>query len=123
EAYRRHGRAVAAVLLDVRMPGLDGPQTLAALRRLDPAVRCCLMSGEPGGYTAEELLRPGADGLPGQPVALGELAARVRPRGGARAGGGGVTGRGRLGGPRAPLARAGGSSRPGPPPAGARPAR
>ncbi|HEY8504799.1 MAG TPA: response regulator, partial [Gemmataceae bacterium] len=42
--YQRHRDAVALVLLDVQMPGLDGPQTLRALRALNPDVRCCFMS-------------------------------------------------------------------------------
>jgi len=50
ELYRRQG-GIDAVLLDVWMPGMTGPQTLAALRALDPAVRCCLMSG----YDSEEV--------------------------------------------------------------------
>ena len=32
ELYREHREDIAAVLLDVRMPGLDGPATLGALR-------------------------------------------------------------------------------------------
>ena len=36
EVYRRQQDDIAVVLLDVRMPGLDGPQTLAELQRLNP---------------------------------------------------------------------------------------
>jgi CheY-like chemotaxis protein len=50
ELYRRHGEAIAVVLLDVCMPELDGPQTLAALRDLNPEIRCCFMTGNPGAY-------------------------------------------------------------------------
>src|ERR1700720_2401115 len=45
EIYRNHRESIAAVLMDVRMPDLDGPSTLAALRSIDPDVRCCFMSG------------------------------------------------------------------------------
>jgi CheY-like chemotaxis protein len=44
DLYRRQG-GIGAVLLDVSMPEMTGPQTLAALRAVNPAVRCCLMSG------------------------------------------------------------------------------
>ncbi len=58
-AYREHRAAIDVVLLDVQMPDLDGPGALAELRRIDPAVRCCLMSGNPGAYTAEMLRAAG----------------------------------------------------------------
>jgi two-component system OmpR family response regulator len=45
EIYRREGSLIDAVFLDRRMPGLTGEEVLAVLRALDPAVRCCLMSG------------------------------------------------------------------------------
>ncbi len=68
-AYQRHQSTVDVVLLDVQMPGLDGPQTLAELRRIDPAVRCVFMSGNVGGYTAEELLNLGAVRIVAKPFA------------------------------------------------------
>jgi CheY-like chemotaxis protein len=59
-AYAEHGGSIAVVLLDVVMPGLDGPQTLAALRRTDPAVRAVFMTAHAGAYTEEALLGLGA---------------------------------------------------------------
>jgi DNA-binding NtrC family response regulator len=58
--FRRFQSDIAVVLLDVCMPGLDGPATLAELRRLDPGVRACFMSGHTGAYSVEELLGLGA---------------------------------------------------------------
>src|SRR4051812_15644145 len=43
EVYRRHREAIDLVLLDVVMPGMGGCQTLAALRDINPGVRCCFM--------------------------------------------------------------------------------
>jgi CheY-like chemotaxis protein len=60
ELYRRHRATVAVVLLDVRMPGLSGPQTLAALRRIDPGVRCFFMTGYAGPSSEADLLALGA---------------------------------------------------------------
>lgn len=54
--YRDRPDGIDVVLLDVQLgPGLDGPHTLAALRGINPAVRCCFMTGHPGGYTWEDL--------------------------------------------------------------------
>src|SRR5689334_22546953 len=55
EVYRRQREDIAVVLLDVRMPGLDGPQTLAQLQCLNPAVACCFMTGFAGNYSDEDL--------------------------------------------------------------------
>jgi CheY-like chemotaxis protein len=45
DVYRRH--RIDMVLLDVRMPGLDGPQTLAALQSLNPQVAVILKPFHP----------------------------------------------------------------------------
>jgi CheY-like chemotaxis protein len=60
DLFRRYRDKIALVLLDVQMPGLDGPATLRLLREIDPGVRCCFMSGNTGEYSAGELLAMGA---------------------------------------------------------------
>lgn len=60
DTYRRHRDTIGVVLLDVQMPGLDGPGTLKALQEANPAIRCCFMSGDTGSYTTRELLAMGA---------------------------------------------------------------
>ena len=60
EIYKRHGEDIALVLLDVCMPGLDGPQTLASLQQLNPEVVCCFMDRRDGTYTDRHLLQLGA---------------------------------------------------------------
>ncbi len=78
-AYRRHRGSIGVVLLDVRMPGLDGPQTLAALREIDRGVRVVFMSGDTRGYSAEEPLGLGAARVVAKPFRdLAELAATLR---------------------------------------------
>src|SRR4051794_5856546 len=59
QMYRSCGGAFSVVLLDVIMPPPDGPQTFAALRQIDPHVRCCFMSGSIGDYSGEQLLAMG----------------------------------------------------------------
>ncbi len=76
--YRKHRERIDVVLLDVRMPGLDGPQTLDALRELDPKVLVCFMSGDLGGYRPEELRQRGAAHLLAKPFHLDQLARTLR---------------------------------------------
>ena len=70
--YRRRHDKVDLVLMDVQMPGLDGPMTLEALRRINPEVRCCFMSGHTGEYSEADLLERGL-ALIGKPFTLERL--------------------------------------------------
>jgi DNA-binding NtrC family response regulator len=66
------------VLLDVWMPVLDGPSTLAALKVLDPAVRCCFLTGHADPLLAARLLAQGAPEVLFKPFRLDELAGTAR---------------------------------------------
>jgi CheY-like chemotaxis protein len=74
-------------LLDVKMPGLDGRQALAALREIDPGVRCVFMTGYAAGPLAEELLALGAEQVVEKPfLDLAALAGTLREVADRRAG-------------------------------------
>ena len=66
-------RRPAAVILDVRLPGWDGPQILTALQSINPELCCCFMTGNGGNYTERELLERGAARVFAKPVPLAEL--------------------------------------------------
>jgi CheY-like chemotaxis protein len=78
DVYREHGSTIDVVLLDVRMPDLDGPHTLARLRQFDPEVRCCFMSGDIGDYTEDDLFALGALDVVAKPFSLTGLGRRLR---------------------------------------------
>ena len=73
EIYQQQQDQIALVLMDVQMPGLDGPRTLDALRKINPAIRCCFMSGHPGKDSETELQEMGAFFI-WKPFKLSELA-------------------------------------------------
>jgi CheY-like chemotaxis protein len=60
DLYRKHHDEIALILMDVQMPGMDGPATLATLQQINQELKCCFMSGSTGKYTSQELLDMGA---------------------------------------------------------------
>lgn len=72
-ACRARPGGVVAAVLDVRMPGMDGPATLDALRVLLPGLPCVFVSGHCGDYTEADLLARGGSAVLGKPVALAQL--------------------------------------------------
>lgn len=75
--YRTDGQAAAVVLLDVRLPGKDGPQTLAALHAVDAGAVACFMSGNANPYQPEELIDCGGRAFLQKPFRMRALAATV----------------------------------------------
>jgi DNA-binding NtrC family response regulator len=72
--YQAHQEQIQVALLDVCMPDLDGPQTLEQLRRIQPGIIACFMSGNTGMYTPQDLLQMGAVQFFAKPFRLDELA-------------------------------------------------
>lgn len=58
--FEEHRPDVCVVLIDIRIPGTDGVQTIRALRRLDPDVRIVALEGI-GGRFQHSGCPPGAD--------------------------------------------------------------
>jgi anti-anti-sigma factor len=83
ELYKCHRKDIAVVLLDVLMPGMDGPQTLTALRKLSPTVRCCFMTGNPSHYGEQGLLQMGALRVFRKPFVFAEVIDTLRQLAGA----------------------------------------
>jgi CheY-like chemotaxis protein len=70
ELYGLNREAIDMVLLDVRMPVPDGPQTLSLLQELNPQICFCFMSGDFGRYTEEELYELGAAAVLSKPFSV-----------------------------------------------------
>ena len=87
DLYRQHRDSIRVVLLDAKMPEPDGPQTLAALREIDPGVRCVFMTGYAADSFVEELLALGAEQVVEKPFRdLAALAGTLRDAAARRAG-------------------------------------
>lgn len=71
------GHQITIALLDVRMPGGDGPEVLRKLRVLRPELPAVFMSGELDpeltNSLADHLLAEGANGLIAKPMRLSDL--------------------------------------------------
>ena len=78
DLYLRHRDEIAAAVLDLHMPRLDGPATLRALRGLDPQVGCVFITGHPGDYDEDGLLALGAVAVLRKPFLPEELDAALR---------------------------------------------
>lgn len=60
-------------LVDYRLPGIDGLQTLQELRRLDPTLKLIMITGQGGVDTAVAAMKLGACDYLSKPLALAEL--------------------------------------------------
>jgi DNA-binding response OmpR family regulator len=76
--FRLNLEEIDLVILDVQMPGLDGPQTLAALRRIDPNVLACFMTGNSGNHTRSDLLKYGVARVFNKPFSATTLVQSVQ---------------------------------------------
>lgn len=78
--YQYHHETIDLVLLDVRIPIMDGPQTLVALQETNPRVCSCFMSGDIGHYTVDHLRELGAGAFLPKPFRLSEVAQVLRQK-------------------------------------------
>ena len=73
EVYRREGRGISLVILDMVMPRMDGMETLMRLREIDPSVKVLFSSGFNRGNEKSGGSTVMADGFIQKPYGLTEL--------------------------------------------------
>lgn len=73
EIYRQRFAEVAAVVLDLVMPGMDGREIFHALRQINPEVKIIISSGYTRDGEADDLMAGGAAGFVQKPYRLTEF--------------------------------------------------
>ena len=78
ELFRDYWREVAAVLLDVTMPGLDGAGTFLAMRSIRPDVRIVFSSGFDHETVIERFCQEPSVGFIQKPYRAAQLVGQLR---------------------------------------------
>ncbi len=71
--YREDDRRYDCVILDLAMPGMDGPEVLEAIRRIDPAAKVLIASGYSEQQVEDKLRICRPDGFIQKPFRLDRL--------------------------------------------------
>jgi CheY-like chemotaxis protein len=79
DLFRQNADQISLTVLEVKLPQLDGPSVLAAIREIQPGVRFWFVGGTDGQYSRRELLDRGAEGLLSKPFDLESLRKIVDP--------------------------------------------
>ncbi len=65
------------VILDIKMPGMDGHTALARIKEIDPDVQVIMLTGHGGGDSARESLKKGAFDYLSKPCDVGLLSLKI----------------------------------------------
>ncbi|HEY4745372.1 MAG TPA: response regulator, partial [Desulfuromonadaceae bacterium] len=76
--YQTHGGEIAAVILDLTMPRMDGEETFRELRRIQPDVRVIMSSGYNEQEVSQRFIGKGLAGFVQKPYNLATLGAVLR---------------------------------------------
>ena len=78
ERYRRDKDVIDLIILDMVMPGMDGPATYQQLIEIDPKVKVILSSGYSISNIAKKILDMGCDKFIQKPFRLGQISQIIR---------------------------------------------
>ncbi len=65
------------VILDLKIPGMDGIETLKTIKKLDPSIEVIMLTGHGDVRSVEEGMRSGAFEYIIKPVDIGELTSKI----------------------------------------------
>ncbi len=77
EIFARQKPEIVAIVMDLSMPGMEGPELARALRQLDPGIPVLVMSGYSDSEVAEKLAGTGVSEFVKKPFRPQELIARL----------------------------------------------
>ena len=72
-----HGFLPDVVILDLRIPGMDGIETLRTIKKLDPTIEVIMLTGHGDIKSVEEGMQGGAFEYIMKPVDIGEITAKI----------------------------------------------
>jgi CheY-like chemotaxis protein len=75
EVFKRN--KVALVILDMRMPGMNGDEICQQLKKIRPKAKILLASGYVGVYSEKDLISIGFDGFIRKPFNLKQLSEKI----------------------------------------------
>jgi len=74
------------VLLDLKMPGMDGIEILKSIKDFDPAIQVIILSGHGDKETVDKGIKAGALDYVMKPVDIGEIISKIEQAKGRRGG-------------------------------------
>jgi DNA-binding NtrC family response regulator len=72
-----YNNAPDVVILDLKIPGMDGIEALKAIKKYDPSIEVIMLTGHGDGFSVEEGLKSGAFEYIIKPVEIGELMSKI----------------------------------------------
>lgn len=78
EVYEQHQHEINGVLLDLKMPRMDGKEAFSRMKQINPDVRVLLSTGYGLNEEVQSILDEGAIGLVAKPYRLHELSESIK---------------------------------------------
>jgi DNA-binding NtrC family response regulator len=72
-----HSYPPDVVILDLKIPGMDGIEALKAIKQFDSSIEVIMLTGHGDGFSVEQGLKSGAFEYIIKPVEIGELISKI----------------------------------------------